>query len=283
MTTVNGRAYHLSTPATVILTVITSFLALLFLTPFYFTTANSLKTFGEIIKDAASPPQRLMLQNYVVAFTTVNFPLVFFNSFLITTASLFFMLLFGAMAAWRMVRRPHWFSKVIFTLFITAMIVPFQSVMIPMMKVTSVLGLLDSRIGLIIIYIGFGIPFPIFLLHGFAKTVPHEIEESAYLDGASPPTMFISIVLPLMKSILATVAILQTFWMWNDFLLPMLVIYSDSHKTIPLAIFGFFGQYQNQWDYALATLTMGMLPIIVFFVVLQRFIIHGVTSGSLKG
>ncbi len=283
ITTEHVHTSPLSTSTAAILTVITSLLALLFLTPFYFTTANSLKTFGEIIKDAASPPQRLMLLNYAVAFKTVNFPLVFFNSFVITTASLFFMLMFGAMAAWRMVRRPHWFSKMIFILYVTAMIVPFQSVMIPMMKVTSLLGLLDSRIGLIIIYIGFGIPFPIFLLHGFAKTVPREIEESAYLDGAGAPTLFISIVLPLMKSILATVAILQTFWIWNDFLLPMLVIYSDGNKTIPLAIFGFFGQYQNQWDYALATLTMGMLPIVVFFLFLQKFIIRGVTSGSLKG
>ncbi len=267
----------------VMLTVLVAVLALLFLTPFYFTLTNSVKTYGEVIKDAASLPDQIILENYAIAFRDINFPLVFFNSFFITSVSLLFMVSLGSMAAWRLVRRPHKGSKIIFSIFVIAMVVPFQSIMIPLMRVTSTLGLLDNRFGVIITYIGFGMPFTVFLLHGFAKTVPLEVEESAYLDGASDVTIFIRIVLPLLKSMLATVTILQTFWMWNDFLLPLLIIFSDNLKTIPLAIFSFFGQYNNQWDKALATLNMGMLPIIVFFLFLQRFIIRGVTSGSLKG
>jgi raffinose/stachyose/melibiose transport system permease protein len=268
---------------TIVLTVLVGVLALLFLTPFYFTVSNSLKTFGEIMRDASSLPKPVVTENYTLAFKEVNFPLVFFNSFVITTISLVFMVLFGAMAAWRMVRRPHRLSKILFGAFVVAMVVPFQSVMIPMMRVASGLRLLDSRYGLIIIYLGFGMPFTVFLLHGFAKSVPMEIEESAYLDGASTMTTFFRIVIPLLKTMLATVTILQTFWIWNDFLLPLLVLFSDRLKTIPLAIFGFFGQYNNQWDKALATLNMGMLPIVLFFLFLQRFIIKGVTAGSLKG
>lgn len=277
------HSHELGRGTTVAVTIFVILLALLFLTPFYFTTTNSLKTYGEVIKDAASFPKEIVLRNYVIAFEAINFPLVFLNSFVITGVSLVFMVGFGAMAAWRLVRRPHKLSKAVFSVFVIAMVVPFQSIMIPLMKVTSTLGLLDSRFGVIITYIGFGMPFTVFLLHGFAKTVPLEVEESAYLDGAGTMTIFVRIVLPLLKSMIATVTILQTFWMWNDFLLPLLVIFSDRLKTIPLAIFSFFGQYNNQWDKALATLNMGMVPIIVFFLLLQRFIIRGVTSGSLKG
>ena len=126
-------------------------------------------------------------------------------------------------------------------------------------------------------------PFTVFLLHGFVKTVPRELEESAYLDGCHTIQTFYHIVLPLLKSILATVAILQTFWIWNDFLLPLLVLFDPLKRTIPLAVFGFFGQYTDRWDYALATLTMGMVPIVAFFLALQKYIIRGVAAGSLKG
>jgi raffinose/stachyose/melibiose transport system permease protein len=281
--TLKERAHRKLTPTTVILTILVAILAVLFLTPFYFTVTNSLKSFGEIIRDASTLPTEIVTENYTLAFREVNFPLVFFNSFIVTTISLIFMVTFGSMAAWRMVRRPHKFSKILFGAFVVAMVVPFQSVMIPMMRVASVLKLLDTRYGLIIIYLGFGMPFTVFLLHGFSKGVPREVEESAYLDGASTLTTFIRIVVPLLKSMLATVIILQTFWIWNDFLLPLLVLFRDELKTIPLAIFGFFGQYNQQWDKALATLNMGMLPIVVFFLFLQRYIIKGVTAGSLKG
>lgn len=270
-------------PGAILLTTGVALLAILFLTPFYFTAANSLKSFGEIMRNASALPEQLVWENYSLAFEEVNFPLVFFNSFFITSVSLIFMVLLGSMAAWRMVRRQHRVSKILFGAFVVAMVVPFQSIMIPMMRVANILNLLDSRIGIVVIYLGFGMPFTVFLLHGFSRGVPLEVEESAYLDGASTMTTFFRIVVPLLKSMLATVTILQTFWIWNDFLLPLLVIFRDNLKTIPLAIFGFFGQYNNQWDRALATLNMGMLPIVIFFLFLQRFIIRGVTAGSLKG
>ncbi len=267
----------------VLLFLVLLFVALLFLSPFYYIIVNSVKSYGEILKDAGSWPTHLVLENYSIAWKWVNFLQAFFNSLFITTVSLTLMVSVGAMAAWRMVRRSHRVSSIVFSLFVVAMVVPFQSVMIPMMKVTSELGLLNSRLGIIVIYQGFGMPFTVFLLHGFVKTVPRELEESAYLDGCRTMQTFGYIVLPLLKSILATVAILQTFWIWNDFLLPLLVLFDATKRTIPLAVFSFFGQYTDQWDYALATLNMGMIPIIVFFLLLQRFIIRGVAAGSLKG
>lgn len=258
-------------------------LALIFLAPFYLVLVNSLKDYGAVLRSAASLPRPVVLENYKIAWTTVHFPLAAFNSLIITVASIALLVLVGAMAAWRLARAPHRINHAIFTLFVAAMVVPFQSVMIPLMKVGSTLNLLDNRPGLVIIYLGFGMPFTVFLFHGFIKTsVPREIEEAAIIDGCNSFQTFFRVVLPIMRPMVATVVILHAFWIWNDFLLPLLVIYDQTKRTIPLAVFSFLGKYTDRWNLALATLTMGMLPIIIFFLALQRFIIRGVAAGSVK-
>lgn len=256
--------------------------ALLFLSPFYFVVANSFKPFGEIIRNAASFPHTFDLHNYVKAWKTVNFPQVFLNSVLVTSFSIAGMVLLGAMAAWRMVRRPHRFSGIIFAVFVAAMVIPFQSVMIPMVKVARVFHLLNSIPGIVVIYFGFGMPLTVFLLHGFVKGIPRDLEESAYIDGCTTFQSFFRIVLPLMRTMIVTVVILQTLWIWNDFLLPLLVLINENLRTIPLGVFSFFGQYMDQWDSALSTLVMGMIPIIIFFLILQNYIIKGIIAGSIK-
>ena len=268
---------------TALLSAIATVGALVFLGPFYFGVINSVKEFGDILRNAAALPATMEWGNYVIGYRTSNFLRAFGNSLYVTAISLILMVFLGALAAWRMVRRPHRFSRILFGVFVVAMVIPFQSVMIPLMRIVQLFDLLNSRNGLIVIYLGLGMPFTVFLLHGFARTVPVELEESAYLDGAGTPRVFVAIVLPLLQSMLATVMILQAFWIWNDFLLPLLVLFDDRLQTIPIAIFGFFGQYTDQWDYALATLVMGIAPIVIFFLVMQRFIIRGVVAGSLKG
>ncbi len=257
--------------------------ALVFLAPFYFVFANSVKPFGEILQNAASFPETLHYQNYVRAWEQVRFPVVLMNSVIVSTFSIGGMVLLGAMAAWRMVRRPHLVSRIIFILFVAAMVIPFQSVMIPMVKVANVLGIINSRPGVIVIYFGFGLPLTVFLLHGFVKNVPKELEESAYIDGCTTWQSFFYVVLPMMRVMIVTVIILQALWIWNDFLLPALVLFSRDLHTIPLGIFRFFGQHMDRWDSALATLTMGMVPVIVLFLFLQKYIIRGVAAGSVKG
>ncbi len=267
----------------VALTVLITVLAVIFISPFYLVFVNSLKDYGEVLRSAASFPRPLVLENYKVAWSTVRFPLAAFNSLVITVLSISLLVLVGAMAAWRLARKPHRINNAIFTLFVAAMVVPFQSVMIPLMKVGSTLQLLDNRPGLIIIYLGFGMPFTVFLFHGFIKaSVPREVEEAAIIDGCTPLQTFFRVVLPIMRPMLATVVILHAFWIWNDFLLPLLVIYDPAKRTIPLAVFSFLGKYTDRWNLALATLNMGMLPIIAFFLALQRFIIRGVAAGSVK-
>lgn len=271
------------TPRLFAIEVLVILAALLFLAPFYFVAANSFKPYGVILQNAASFPESFHFPNYVRAWNVVSFPQVFLNSVLVSTFSIGGMVYLGSAAAWRMVRRPHRASRVLFVLFVSAMVIPFQSVMIPMVKVARVFGLMNSLPGIVIIYFGFGMPLTVFLLHGFAKGIPRELEESAYMDGCTTFQSFRRIVLPLMQTMIITVIILQTLWIWNDFLLPLLVLIDESTHTIPLGIFKFFGQYMNQWGAALATLMMGMLPIVIFFLLLQNYIIKGVTAGSVKG
>jgi raffinose/stachyose/melibiose transport system permease protein len=258
-------------------------LAMVFLVPFYFVIVNSMKTFSELLINTASLPKSLYFDNYIKVWSIIKFPKVFMNSMIITIGSNIGLVVISAMAAYRMVRKPSRFNQLLFLAFVAAMVIPFQSIMIPLVKVASELNILDSQLGLMICYFGFGVSLNVFLFHGFIKSIPLEIEESAYVDGSNPLGVFWRIVFPLLKPMTITIVILNTLWIWNDYLLPFLVLSSPELRTIPLATFSFFGQYTKQWDLALPALVLGVLPIIVFFLSLQKHIIEGITAGAVKG
>jgi raffinose/stachyose/melibiose transport system permease protein len=258
-------------------------LALLFLAPFYFVVVNSVKSFGDLLVNAANLPKSLHLENYSRVWQITNFPKVFWNSLVITVASNVGLVVISSMAAYRMVRVPSRLNKLLLLAFVSAMVIPFQSVMIPLVQVADWFNLLDSRLGLVICYFGFGVSLNLFLYHGFIKSIPAEIEESAVVDGCSPFGVFWKIVFPLLKPMTVTIVLLNSLWIWNDFLLPLLILTSPDLRTIPLATYSFFGQYTKQWDLALAGLVMSVAPIVIFFLAMQRHIIEGVTAGSVKG
>lgn len=259
-------------------------IALVFLSPFYFLFSNSFKSFREILVDAASWPQEWTTQNFTSAWEIIDFPKVATNSFIITVLGVFLIVMFSSMMAYRLVRRPHKLNQFIFILLISSMIIPFQSIMLQMVKVASILQLHGTLYGILFSYIGFGLPLATFLFHGFIKTVPLEVEEAAVVDGCSPYRVFLQIVLPLLKPIAVTVMILNVLWIWNDYLMPVLIIGgNDELKTIPLAIQAFFGQYTKKWDLAMAALTLSLIPIVLFFLILQRYIVEGVAQGAVKG
>lgn len=270
------------TKRTFILEILTILLGLIFLIPFYFVIINSLKSFSEILLNTSAWPREFQWNNYVEAWRRLQYPKVFLNSLLITVFSNLGIVVINSMAAYRLVRSPNKISKIIFVLFISAMVIPFQSIMIPLVRVTSQLGLLNSIPGIIVMYLGFGAGFSIFLYHGFIKAIPREIEEAAIVDGCSSFCVFWRIVFPLLKPITVTIVILNSLWIWNDFLLPLLVLQDQNLRTIPLATFFFFGQYTKQWDLALAALILGIIPLLIFFFFLQRHIIKGITAGSIK-
>ncbi|MEN8698737.1 carbohydrate ABC transporter permease [Bacillus infantis] len=270
------------TGRTFLLEIIGIILGLIFLIPFYFVAVNSVKSFAEILLDAAAFPKEVLFANYSKVWEIINFPRAFWNSLIITVLSNIGLVVISSMAAWKMVRTPGRFSRVLFILFVSAMVIPFQTVMIPLMKLGGALNITNSVPGLIMMYFGFGVPLSLFLYHGFVKTVPREIEESALIDGCSQFGVFWRIVFPLLKPITVTVVILNTLWIWNDFLLPLLVLQDAELKTIPLATSSFFAQYTKQWDMGLAALVLGITPVIIFFLFLQKHIIKGIASGSIK-
>ncbi|WP_442602538.1 carbohydrate ABC transporter permease [Paenibacillus sp. KN14-4R] len=264
--------------------VIAIVIALIFLVPFYFVIVNSVKSFADLLLNSAALPTKFEWSNYSKVWTITKFPRALLNSFLITAVSNIGIVLISSMAAYRMQRFPSRFNNVFFMLLVAAMVIPFQSVMIPLIKVMSTLGLSNSIPGIVICYFGFGLSMSLFLFHGFVKGIPREIEESAVVDGCGPFGVFFKIIFPLLRPIIVTVILLNSLWIWNDFLLPLLVLGQKPEvRTIPLSIYSFFGQYTKQWDLALAALVMSVAPIVVFFMVLQKHIVEGITAGSIKG
>lgn len=268
---------------TLLLEILFICIALLFLYPLFLILMNSFKEYTDILLRSASWPRKFIIDNYVNAWGFINFPRVFLNSFVIAVGGIVGIVILSAMASWRLVRKQQRWSQIIFLIMVSAMVIPFQAVMLPLVQVGGTLGLINSKFGLIIMYWGFGVSFTIFLYHGFVKSIPLEIEESAIIDGSSTQTLFWRIVFPLLKPMTVTVIILNSLWIWNDFLLPKLILQDKVLHTIPIAMFDFFAQYSKKWDMALATLVLSSTPIVVFFLALQKHVIRGIMSGSVKG
>lgn len=267
----------------VIWNVFACFIAIVFLIPLYIAFINSFKTQKGIYVDVLGIPSKAMctLENYVQAFNDLNFPHALMNSFLITVLSTLVIVIFASMAAWTLVRSKTKLSKFLFFLFAAAMLIPFQSVMLPLVNLMGKLHLLNP-VGLVFIYLGFGSSLSIIMYHGFIKNIPVELEEAATIDGCNKFQIFWFIVFPLLKPITATVSILNVMWIWNDFLLPQLVINKPEWQTIPLKMFYFFGEYSKKWNLALAGLVLAMIPIIIFYIIAQKYIVKGVTQGAIK-
>ncbi|MDE4084271.1 carbohydrate ABC transporter permease [Planococcus maritimus] len=256
-------------------------LAILWLLPFYLMFVNSFKSKKEIFLDTTSPPEAWSFDNYITAFQELDFLRTLFNSLLITVVSVVLIVLFSAMAAYALSRAKSKMSTFLFFLFVSAMLIPFQSVMIPLVTVFGQFDMLN-RGGLIFMYIGFGASLSIFLYHGALNNVPKSLDEAAKIDGANRWQVFWHIIFPILKPITVTVAILNIIWIWNDYLLPSLVINTTGSETIPLKMFFFFGEYTKQWHLALAGLTLAIIPVIIFYFFAQRSIIKGVSDGAVK-
>ncbi|GJM78218.1 sugar ABC transporter permease [Paenibacillus sp. HMSSN-139] len=217
------------------------------------------------------------------AWELTQFPQAFLNSLIITVTSVGLLALISAMGAYRMVRSNTLFNRILFMLFIASMVIPFQTIMMPLLRVVNGLGVNNTHIGLIMTYLGLGAPMAVFLFHGFVKSIPREIEEAATVDGCTGIGVFFRIVLPMLKPMLMTTIVLNCLWVWNDYLLPSLILQRPEMRTIPLATFSFFGQYTKQWDIALPALVLGITPVVIFFLFLQRYIVEGIAAGSVKG
>ncbi|TBL77492.1 carbohydrate ABC transporter permease [Paenibacillus thalictri] len=258
-------------------------LALLVFVPLYITFINGFKTYNEVATSTLALPQVFQFNNFAVVWKQINFLGVFMNSLIITVISVGGILFVSSAAAFQLVRRPGLASQIIFLAILSSLVIPFQTMMIPLVKVAQELKLINTLYGIIVMYWGFGVPFALFLYHGFIKSIPRELEEAALIDGSGTVGVYFRILLPLLKPITTTVAILNSLWIWNDFLLPLITLSSKKNQTIPLASSVYFGQYTNEWHLAMAALTMAVIPIIIFFLAMQRYIIQGITAGAVKG
>lgn len=260
-------------------------LAVIFLAPIFIILFNSFK--GKLyISDAPfklpTAETFVGMQNYIDGLSKTGFLSAFGWSIFITFFSTIVIVLFTSMTGWYITRAKNKVSTVLYFIFVFSMIVPFQMVMFTMSKVANMLSL-DNPIGLIVLYLGFGAGLSIFMFSGFVKSIPIDIEEAALIDGCNPIKTFFLIVLPLLKPICITVAILNVMWIWNDYLLPSLVLKSD-YKTIPMAVQYLRGGYGAiDMGAMMAVLVLAIIPIIIFYLTCQKYIIEGVAAGAVKG
>lgn len=280
-------------PGTIVAEIITALLFVLFLFPFLLVLINSAKTSFEVTQYPLALPSHWsnIIANTVRIWTneSVRYPSSLLSSAIITVVSLVLINLFSAMAAWALVRTKTKISSVLFFIFVAAMVIPFQIVMFPLLSwfrtVTVATGvrLLRTYQGIILSYIGFGAPLSIFMFHGFIKSIPLELEEAATIDGCHRHQIFFKIIFPILKPIQATVFVLNGIWIWNDYLLPLLVLGKGNDvMTIPLAVSNFAGAFVKQWDLILTAILMAMIPVVIFFLFAQKYIVKGMVAGAIK-
>ena len=256
-----------------------------FLAPALIVLMNSFK--GRFyISDAPFVPPTAQtfagLQNYFSGVEKTAFFSAFGYSLFITVFSVLAIVLFNSMAAWYVTRVRSRYSEALYDLLIFSMIVPFQMVMFTMSKTANVLHL-DNPVGIVVLYLGFGAGLSVFLFSGFVKSVPTEIEEAAMIDGCSPVQVFFRVVFPILQPVSITVAILIAMWTWNDYLLPALVI-GNEYRTIPIAVQYLRGGYGSKdMGAMMAVLVLAMIPVVVFYLSCQKYIIRGVVAGAVKG
>lgn len=253
--------------------------------PIYFLFVNSFKSQKEIVASPVSFPERWDFAFLKNAAEQINLGSSVANTLVITVAAVALIVVVSSLTAWMMVRNKTKGSNFLFLCFTAAMLIPFQSVMYPLVSLMESMGL-KNTFGLILMYGGFGLSMTVFLYHGFFKSVPLSLEEAAVIDGANIFQLFFSIVFPLVKPITSTVIITNAIWIWNDYLLPFLIIGNNDRKTLTLSLYyakSLSGQYGNPWELIFPAVLICVVPILVVFVFLQKNIIEGIAAGAVKG
>lgn len=259
-----------------------------YLFPIYIVIVNSFKNRSELYENILALPKKLTFEYYAKALEKMSFLNALKNSLVVTLISIAIIVVLASMTAWMMVRVNNKVSKILFLVFVSTMLIPFQTLMMPLMQEMGWIRdnlhipMMDHLGGLIYMNVGFGASMAVFLYHGFVKSIPVSLEEAATIDGCTRLGVFWKIVFPMLKPTTVTVVILDVIWIWNDYLLPSLVLSSKANRTIPLSTSSFFGQFTIQWNMAMAGLTLTIIPVIIFYLCAQKYIIKGVAAGAVK-
>ena len=259
----------------------------IFIFPFLMVIINVFKQKSDIMRDplALIGSKGFTLENFPNAMAKMGFWGAFFNSLIITVSSTVLTIIFSSMAAFVIVRNKWKVCGLLFGAMIASMVIPFQVLMVPLVSLYGgIFGVLNHRITLILMHTGFAMSMAVFMFHGAIRTnIPIELEEAAFIDGCTRWQTWWKIVFPLLTPTIATVAIIDAMAFWNDYLLPSLVLQKKELYTIPIATQAFYGTYTSDLGLIMAALLLAMLPILILYLVLQRFIVEGVTSGAVKG
>ncbi|KRN28860.1 binding--dependent transport system inner membrane component family protein [Lactobacillus selangorensis] len=266
--------------STVFIGILGILLGLLWLFPFYMIVSNSFKTPKGIFASVLSLPNPFTSANYGASFKALHFMSSLTNSLIITICSVLLLILCSSMGAYALQRNHSKLSGALLMVFISAMLIPFQSVMIPLTANFGSVHFLNMY-GLMFMYVGFDCSLSIFLYQGTLSSIPIAMDEAAELEGANRWQIYTKVILPMLSPMTVTVAILNIIAIWNDYLLPSLVL-PQAQYTIPLQMFNFFGEYTKQWHLALAGITLSIIPVILFYLFAQKWIIKGVTDGAVK-
>ena len=273
-------------------------LCLIWISPLALVVINCAKNTASIVLDPIALPADWgqIVTNFIKVWTdrTVQYSKAFKSSVIITFGSLLFIDIFASMAAWAIVRSKSRISNLVYTIFIASMVISFQVIMYPLVSwfrtlSTSItlplfgFSMLRSYPGMIFAYIGFGMSMSVFLFSGFVKSIPYEVEEAATVDGCSKLQIYTKIILPMLRPIMVTVTILNGIWIWNDYMLPFLVLGKGNKiQTLPLAVSNFVGAYTKQWDMILCSAFLAIVPVLIFFLLAQKQIMKGMVEGAVK-
>ena len=278
-----------STGKKIIQNVLLMAFCILYLFPIYLILTNSFKSRSEMYESMVALPAKLTAKYYESALVKMNFAISIKNSLILTIISIAVLVILCSMTAWMFVRSGNKLSNALFAILVATMLIPFQTIMMPLMQEMNWIGnhlgiqMTDTIPGLIFMYTGFGAGMGVFLYHGFVSSIPVSLEEAAIIDGCSTWSVFWKIVFPMLKPTTMTVIILDVIWIWNDYLLPSLTLKAKANRTIPISTAKFFGQYTISWNEAMAALVVTIIPVAIFYLACQKYIIKGVAAGAVKG
>jgi raffinose/stachyose/melibiose transport system permease protein len=257
-------------------------LALLIGSPLYYVLVNTFKSLGEMTLSPLALPSHWSLDNYAKALADGSMARSFANTFYVTAIAVVLQLLIGSMASYAMIMRSSRLNRALANLFLVGFVIPTQSTLIPLYLTMVNLRVVDTLNGLILMYMG-GSVFSYFLIQGYMRTLPFDIIEAARVDGAGSFQTFWHIVLPLIKPILITVGVFQGMFVWNDFLVPNVMVSSKENRTVVLQVYAAVGQFTTDWPLFMTITVIALVPMVVFFVLMQKRIVSGLLAGSIKG
>ncbi|KJY52103.1 MULTISPECIES: carbohydrate ABC transporter permease [Bifidobacterium] len=266
----------------VVRSVVVLIIALICAVPLWYILINTFKTVPDMATNPLGLPKQWTLRNYTRAFATVPIVRSLVNTLIVTFFGVLFQVLIGALAAYGMILRKSIFTSVIGVILMIAFVIPTQSTLIPLYRMESSVGLVNTLLGLIIMYLG-GAVFCYFLIVGYMQSLPFEVIEAARIDGAGPLRIFWSIVLPLIRPILTTVVVFQTMSTWNDFMTANVFISSSNLRTIVLQVYNAVGQFTTDWPSFMTITVLALIPVFVFFIFCQKWIVSGLVAGAVKG